>query len=340
MYLEPDCLANLYKTLRENKGFKWAFGKFHIDGRAFNDNKGRVPQNKKSISYAMYFHGISTMSLIDASCDPVFDENLKRYVDWDLWMTLDKQGHKGIFCDNFLFTTYNRQNGISNPDKNETREKMEILFKKHGINPKEKLADIIIPHQDRHDHLKNCLDQLDYRKFNIIIVTGGTFSENCNKGSRIAETDNLIFLNDDTLPDNDVLMEMIESEADFVGVAQYVPVDKKIYYGIGYKKQGSTLTAGLMTKREDVSIPSGYCFLVRKKMWQEMNGLDEEYINGGEDQDFGFRAIKEGYSIDYIDRPMTHLHSQSKDRFIKSKHNQALLAKMWPDKKLVKLLNL
>lgn len=327
--------------MKKNKEYKWTFGKFSIDGHLLNENKSlKVPKNTKTVAYAMYFHGISTMSLIDASVKPWFDEDIYRYDDWDLWMTLDKQGHKGIFCDKFLFKTYNRPNGITQPDRKQIEEKMDILFKKHGIDKKLKLADIIIPHQNRHDHLKNCLDKLDYRQFNIIIVSGGTFSENCNKGARIAETDNLIFLNDDTLPDNEILKEMIDNEADFVGVAQYIPDNKMIYYGIGYKLREGLVEAMLVEKREEVSIPSGYCFLVRKKMWEEMSGLDERFVNGGEDQDFAFRAIEQGYSVDYVEKPMTHFHSQSADRFIKNKENQALVNKLWSDEKLIKLLNL
>ncbi len=289
----------------------------------------------------MYFHGISTMSLIEATVKPEFDEELKRFNDWDLWLRLDKQGYKGIFCNKVLFTTKSRETGISNTDSKDIELNMEILFNKHGIDKKLKLADIIIPHQNRHDHLKNCLEQIDYRQFNIIVVSGGSFSENCNKGAKIAETDNLIFLNDDTLPDNEILKEMIETEADFVGVAEYIPDNKKVYYGIGYKiKENGELEARLSDTKEDTNIPSGYCFLVRKKMWKEMNGLDERFINGGEDQDFGFRAIEQGYKIEYIDKPMYHFHSQSKDRFIKTKENIALLDKLWSKEKLIKLLKL
>lgn len=289
----------------------------------------------------MYFHCISSCSLVDASIKPVFDENLKRYEDWDLWMRLDKAGHKGIFCDKLLFKTYSRPNGLSNPDPKEIKEKMDILFKKHGIDKNFKIADIIIPHQDRHDHLKNCLDKLDYRQFNIIIVSGGSFSENCNKGAKIATTDNLIFLNDDSIPDNDILKEMVDNDADLVGVAQNIPAYKKTFYGIGYiLKQNGLLEAKLSEKPAETSIPSGYCFLVRRKMWEQMNGLDERFVNGGEDQDFGFRAIEQGYKVDYVLKPMTHLESQSADRFIKGRENEALCNKLWPKEKLIKLLNL
>lgn len=313
-----------------------------IDGHIVNENKKTdVPKNKKSVAYAMFFHCISTMSLIDASVNPVFDETLRRYEDWDLWMTLDKAGHKGIFCDKLLLKTYSRPNGISNHDYKDIEEKQDILFKKQGIDKSLKIADIIIPHQNRHDLLKDCLDRIDYRQFNVIIVSGGTFSENCNKGALIAETDNLIFLNDDTLPDSDILKEMVDNEADLVGVAQFIPAHNKTFYGIGYKlKSGEYLEAGLTKKPEENHIPSGYCFLVRRKMWLAMNGLDERFKNGAEDQDFGFRAIEKGYKIGYVLKPMTHLESQSEDRFKNAYENEALCKILWPEKKLIELLKL
>ena len=86
--------------------------------------------------------------------------------------------------------------------------------------PTNKIADIVIPHHDRHDHLKDCLDCIDNSLFNIIIVSGGTFAHNCNKGAKLAETNKLIFLNDDTIPTNEVLMELAESEYDITGIAQ------------------------------------------------------------------------------------------------------------------------
>ena len=339
--LMPDCLENLYRTLRENKDCKWAFGKFYIDNVLFNQNKNlNIPKNTATVAFIEWFHCISTMSLIDASVKPVWD-NLKRYDDWDLWVSLYKQGHKPAFCDEVLFKTYNRPNGITQINDDSIRENKEILYKKHNIDPKAKLADIIIPHHNRHDHLKNCLDKLDNKLFNIIIVSGGSFSENCNEGAKIARTDNLIFLNDDTLPDGEILKKMIDCDGDLTGVAQTIPKHKIIFYGIGYKlKSSGYLEAGLTRKPEENHIPSGYCFKVKRKAWLELGGLDERFKNGGEDQDLGFRAIEKGYKIDYVLEPMTHYESQSEGRFTHGRDNEALLNKLWSKEKLIKLLKL
>ena len=83
-----------------------------------------------------------------------------------------------------------------------------------------KLADIVIPHHNRHDLLKECLSRIDLARFNVIVCSGGTFAENCNRGARATITNTFLFLNDDTEPDSDVLETMGNFDCDLVGVAQ------------------------------------------------------------------------------------------------------------------------
>lgn len=280
------------------------------------------------------------MSLVRASINPLFDEEMLRYDDYDLWLTLDKAGHKGLFVNQILFSTSIKPGDISAGDRSNSEYWLGKLKDKHLKMGK--IADIVIPHHNRHDHLKNCLDKLDNTLFNIIIVSGGSFAENCNKGAKIATTDNIIFLNDDTIPDNDILTEMVETKGDIIGLAQTMPKHNGlIFYGIGYRKnQVGILQAGLSRKLEDSHIPSGFCFLVRKKAWKTLNGLDERFRNGGEDQDFGFKALDKGFKINYVTKPIIHYESQSEGRFRYGRDNEILIKKLWPDEKLIKLLKL
>ena len=75
----------------------------------------------------------------------------------------------------------------------------------------DKIADIIIPHHDKHDLLNALLKGINHKRYNIIIVSGGSFGENCNKGAKIAETDNLIFMNDDIEITDNQLYKFINS---------------------------------------------------------------------------------------------------------------------------------
>lgn len=337
--LEPDCLESLWLEIQRTKA-SWVYGKFFIDNILHNEGKNpEVPSNIYSEKYIQHFCYISTMSLIDAKAKPIFDPEMRRFNDWDLWLTLDKAGHKGAFLDKVLFKTKSSPKGISNTDAEDIKKWTDKLYKKHKIG--HKLADIIIPHHNRHDHLKECLDRLDNSIFNIIIVSGGTFAENCNKGAKIATTSNLIFLNDDTYPDNNILADMAKNGADIVGVAQTQPKYPGLtLYGIGYKRRGDKLVAGLSRRPAETHIPSGYCFKVKKSIWEEMGGLDETYKTGAEDQDFGFRALEAGYTIDYILDTMVHIESQSEGRHTHGQQNQDIFDSKWTDKKIAKILNI
>jgi GT2 family glycosyltransferase len=340
LILEPDAIQSLYESLQGNK---WAFGRFEWDGIEFLQGKSlTVPKDKHSEDYITYFHGISCFSLVSTECKPLFDEKLRRFDDWDLWVRLHKAGHNFSFCDKILFHTKSRPHGISSNNQADIDKWLKVLYKKHGVKkkPQGKLADIIIPHHDRHDLLKQCLDNLPNDRFNIIVVSGGTFSHNCNQGAKLAETDNLIFLNDDVIPKPKVLEEIANNPADIVGVAQTIPDHRKTFYGIGHFVRNGSLVAGLSERPEDSSYPSGYCFKVSKTVWDELGGFSEAYRTGAEDKDLFLRAIQKGLTIDYVLEPMIHLLSQSEGRHKHTTENEALFDKLWPKEKIIKLLNL
>lgn len=323
--LEIDCLENLHRALQENPDCDWAFGRFKIDGIEFNINKPKEPPlNKYSKEFIDYFHGVSTMSLIRASAKPEFDNDLRRYDDWDLWIRLTRAGHKPVFCDKMLFSTKNRIGGITMG--NDTEKWTAELYKKHL----RKIADIIIPHHSQHEMLAHVLSKLDNKIFNIIIVSGGTFSENCNKGARLAETENLIFLNDDTDPENDIIVKMVEDENPITGVGQYIPNFRSKRYGIGLDPE--TFYRFLADTIDKVTMPSGFCFKVKKEAWKKLGGLDEIFRNGAEDVDLFLRAMKMGLSFGYIQDCITHYLSKSEGRFDYANTNNRILEDRWKGK--------
>lgn len=199
----------------------------------------------------------------------------------------------------------------------------------------DKIADIIIPHHDRHDHLKECLDKLPNDIFNIIIVSGGSFSRNCNMGAKLAKTDNIIILNDDTLPKTDYLVEMCEMKEDIVGAAQQIPGIDCIFYGITF--EGKEYKPCLSRTVKGALLPSGFLLRVKKSAWKKLKGFDEIYVNGAEDVDFSMRAINEGMSIGIFEKPIIHKNSQSEGRFTFAEKNDKIFKKRFPKKELDKL---
>lgn len=135
LILNPNCIADLYHALLKSKDAKWAFGKFYIDENLFNGEGDKdIPKDKYSVEWVNYFHGMSTMSLIDSSINPIFDENMKRFNDWDLWLNLNRQGYLPVFCDKILFTTKNRRNGISKNSHDDIKKWKNKLYAKYEVD--------------------------------------------------------------------------------------------------------------------------------------------------------------------------------------------------------------
>lgn len=197
------------------------------------------------------------------------------------------------------------------------------------------IADIIIPHHDQHQYLKECLDKLDNKIFNIIITSGHSFAVNNNRGAKITETENFIFLNDDVVPDMNILKAMAQCEADIVGVAQKMDDREGIAYGITFR---NGLDDFAYTP-EEIHIPSGFCFKIKRKVWNELEGFDERFVNGAEDTDLFLKALERGYMFNYIANPLIHHHSKSSGRLDKINHNRELLNKKWPKDKIISLIN-
>lgn len=205
-----------------------------------------------------------------------------------------------------------------------------------------KIADIIIPHHDQHGHLKNLLNTLPNDRFNIIIVSGGSFAQNCNRGAKAAITDKLIFLNDDTLPQVDHIEKLISNldKHSVVGCAQKNIESGKIYYGVSFYQEHNKLKATLTTNPDIVHFPAGFCIAFKRKVFDKFK-FDEGFRNGGEDSDLFFRLLKANIDI-FIDNEIIidHYHSQSTGRLAHTWENAKLLRKKWPNKQIKELFGL
>ena len=254
--------------------------------------------------------------------------------EYDNVIALDDWANQNIA----LFTAQVTERHVQN-DFTAQNEAGEQNVSRYDIKG-EKIADIIIHHHNRHDHLKECLERLPNDIFNIIIVSGKSFAENCNKGAKLAETENLIFLNDDTEPDPNLLVKMCENPADFMGASQIIPTEGfEPYHGIAFYNEHGIFEPRLTKIKEDVVIPTGFLLRIKKKAWDDLGGFDEKFVNGGEDTDLGLRALEMKMTFDYMVTPIPHKHSQSEGRLTYHKENQSYLDKKWPEKKIKALLH-
>jgi len=104
--LRPDALQKLKKILDENPKASYAYSAFQLGWKIFKSRPFDAQELKKR-------NFISTMSLIKADDFPGFDEKLKKFQDWDLWLTMLEQGKTGVFAPKVLFYAKSAQDGIS-----------------------------------------------------------------------------------------------------------------------------------------------------------------------------------------------------------------------------------
>lgn len=78
------------------------------------------------------YNYISTMSLVCSKCFCGFDENLKRFQDWDVWLTMASKGMKGKFVKDLKFLAYYLDKGLTSKENSQV-DAYNIIRKKHNI---------------------------------------------------------------------------------------------------------------------------------------------------------------------------------------------------------------
>ena len=93
---QPTMLERLERTLYEQVQASWAYSSFWWGRRLF---QGR-PFSIDALRSQNYIH---TSALMRREAFPGFDQNLERFQDWDLWLTMSEQGKHGVFVDEPLY---------------------------------------------------------------------------------------------------------------------------------------------------------------------------------------------------------------------------------------------
>lgn len=86
------------------------------------------PWNKESLKSGNY---VETMSLMRREAFVGFDSRIKRFQDWDLWLTLAAKGYRGVYIPKTLFELHHFDKGISASVPFE--ESLAAIRTKHGI---------------------------------------------------------------------------------------------------------------------------------------------------------------------------------------------------------------
>ncbi len=93
---EPGMIEKMVNELEKNASASFVYCNFYFGWKKMRGQSFDLSELRKK-NYIM------TTSLIRREHFPLFDESLKRFQDWDLWLTLAEQGEKGIWIDEYLF---------------------------------------------------------------------------------------------------------------------------------------------------------------------------------------------------------------------------------------------
>lgn len=94
--LEPTMLEKMVDTLEKYPAVSFAYSSFKFGNKFFI----LWPFDSEKLKHMPYIH---TTSLIRKEHFPGFDKNLKRFQDWDLWLTMNERGYQGKFIPEILF---------------------------------------------------------------------------------------------------------------------------------------------------------------------------------------------------------------------------------------------
>lgn len=137
---DRSMLQKMYSALQNNPQASYAYSQFKFGWKTMKSQS--FDANKlKQINY------IDVTSLIRRKDFVGFDEKIKRFQDWDLWLSMLEQGKTGVFVPEVLYKKIvGGRVGISNwlpsfvyklPWKSKSVEKYEnakeIILKKHNL---------------------------------------------------------------------------------------------------------------------------------------------------------------------------------------------------------------
>ncbi len=103
---QAKALEMMYEALTTNPEAAYSYSSFKFGFKKFECGTFDEEKLKRE-------NFIHTTSLIRRDLFPGFDESLKRFQDWDLWLTMLEQGSHGIFIPEVLFSVKPRKAGIS-----------------------------------------------------------------------------------------------------------------------------------------------------------------------------------------------------------------------------------
>ncbi|KKM08853.1 hypothetical protein SY88_22400 [Clostridiales bacterium PH28_bin88] len=174
------------------------------------------------------------------------------------------------------------------------------------------------------------------------------FARACNQGARIARGGYVVFLNNDTIPSAGWLAALVavaqrDPKIAVVGAKLLYPNGRVQHAGVVFRQanpigtrhiyRGYMASAPQVNKERDFQVVTGACMLVRRYVFNSLQGFDEGYVNSFEDVDFCLRVRQAGWRVVYTPRSvLVHHESVSPGRHLKDQENMQRLNARWAGK--------
>ncbi|HBC31239.1 MAG TPA: hypothetical protein DC024_08365 [Clostridiales bacterium] len=173
------------------------------------------------------------------------------------------------------------------------------------------------------------------------------FSKSCNRGAEVANYEYLVFLNNDTIVLEGWLEGLLsvmnfDKQIGIVGSKLLYPDNTIQHAGVCfddecmpfhiYNRLPSSFSGA--NKVREFAAVTGACFMIQSKLFKELGGFDEIYLNGIEDIDLCFKVREAGHKIVYSpDCTLYHLESKTRKKIsTKQVKNLAVFKERWGKK--------
>lgn len=103
---QPEMLEKMAAILTQKPKISFVYSSFYFGWKKFPGQAF----DAAALRQTNYIH---TTALLRRAHFPGFDEGLKKFQDWDLWLTMAEAGLRGYWLDDFLFKIKTRRGGIS-----------------------------------------------------------------------------------------------------------------------------------------------------------------------------------------------------------------------------------
>lgn len=99
--MAPDMLSSMEKALIDHPEASYAYSGFRFGWKSFSS----FPFDANQLRQMNFVH---STSLLRRDRFPGFDPSVRRFQDWDVWLTMLGRGHIGTFIDRELFRVIDR----------------------------------------------------------------------------------------------------------------------------------------------------------------------------------------------------------------------------------------